>query len=154
MTRENAAGKARRLLAEGRVVVTRVEGTHIDATVRGDTAAFYSVRHRSGSWSCSCPSVGRCSHLAAVMLVTAPVGSWIAASYAESAFTTSADSEYEPGTERTPNLPRTPQRGSCDDAVRARDIHFASANRAHPSAQGYLRHDELAVSVSDEHAAG
>jgi hypothetical protein len=76
--RESAHDKARRLLVEGRVVVTRVEGTHIDATVRGDSASFYSVRHRCGSWSCTCPALGACSHRLAVQLVTAPSGSWIA----------------------------------------------------------------------------
>lgn len=78
MPRENAHDKAKRLLAEGRVVITRVEGTHIDATVRGDSASFYSVRHRSGSWSCSCPALGPCSHRLAVQLITVASGSWIA----------------------------------------------------------------------------
>jgi uncharacterized Zn finger protein len=76
--RENAHDKARRLLAEGRVVISRVEGTHIDATIRGDSASFYSVRHRSGSWSCTCPALGPCSHRLAVQLVTVASGSWIA----------------------------------------------------------------------------
>jgi hypothetical protein len=76
--RENAHDKARRLVSEGRVVVTLVQGDHVDATVCGDSAAFYSVRHRSGTWSCSCPALGPCSHRLAVQLVTAPIGTWIA----------------------------------------------------------------------------
>lgn len=43
--RENRATKARRLLAEGRVVVDRVQGRHVRAFVRGDSDDFYDVRH-------------------------------------------------------------------------------------------------------------
>ena len=74
MPRENAAAKARRLLAEGRVIVTRVDGREVDAIVRGDSAEFYSVTHRPGSWACDCAALGRCSHIAALQLVTIPVG--------------------------------------------------------------------------------
>jgi uncharacterized Zn finger protein len=66
--------KARRLLAEGRVIVTRVDGRDVSAIVRGDSAEFYSVSHRSGSWACDCAALGRCSHVQALMLVTIPVG--------------------------------------------------------------------------------
>jgi hypothetical protein len=72
--RENAATKARRLLAEGRLIVTRVDGRDVSAIVRGDSAGIYSVTHRSGSWACDCPTLGRCSHVQALMLVTVPVG--------------------------------------------------------------------------------
>lgn len=77
--RENAAAKARRLLAEGRVVVTRVAGLEVDGIVRGDSSGFHRVSHRPGLWSCDCASVGRnCSHIQAVQLVTAPSGAWLA----------------------------------------------------------------------------
>jgi uncharacterized Zn finger protein len=71
--RENAMAKARRLLAEGRLIVTAVDGRNIDAVVRGDSAELYSVTHRSGSWACDCAALGRCSHVQALMLVTLPV---------------------------------------------------------------------------------
>lgn len=72
--REDAASKARRLLAEGRVIVTRVDGREVSAIVRGDSAEFYSVTHRSGLWTCDCFALGRCSHVQALMLITVPVG--------------------------------------------------------------------------------
>lgn len=72
--REDAATKARRLLAEGRVIVTHVDGRDVSAIVRGDSAELYSVTHRSGSWACDCAALGRCSHVQALMLVTVPVG--------------------------------------------------------------------------------
>jgi hypothetical protein len=76
--RESAAVKARRLLVEGRVVITRVAGLDVDALVRGDTAGFHAVAHRRGLWICDCAAVGRsCSHIQAVQLVTAPGGTWI-----------------------------------------------------------------------------
>lgn len=62
--REDAAGKARRLLAEGRVYVVRIDGAHVDAVVRGASAELYHVRHDGDEWSCTCPAVGpRCSHV-------------------------------------------------------------------------------------------
>jgi hypothetical protein len=42
---ENAAAKSRRLLAEGRVTVLRVDGNIVEATMRGDSAAVYHVGH-------------------------------------------------------------------------------------------------------------
>jgi uncharacterized Zn finger protein len=71
MARESAAVKARRLLVEGRVTITRVDGARIVSLVRGDSAAVYVVVHypRWG-WSCTCPALGRaCSHVLAVQLV-------------------------------------------------------------------------------------
>jgi uncharacterized Zn finger protein len=73
MSRENAAVKARRLVAEGRVVVTVARGRRIRAVVRGDSGAVYEILHDRGSWLCPCPAVGVCSHVQAVQLVTAPV---------------------------------------------------------------------------------
>jgi uncharacterized Zn finger protein len=71
--RENAAVKARRLLTEGRVTITRVDGRDVEAVVRGDSAMSYTVRHADGSWTCTpCPARGRCSHTMAIMLVTQP----------------------------------------------------------------------------------
>lgn len=72
--RENAAVKARRLLGEGRLLITRVDGREVDAICRGDSGEFYSVSHRPGHWACTCPALTRCSHMQALMLVVAPVG--------------------------------------------------------------------------------
>lgn len=72
--REDAATKARRLLTQGRVIVTRVDGRDVTAIVRGDSAEFYSVAHRSRSCVCDCAALGRCSHVQALMLITVPVG--------------------------------------------------------------------------------
>lgn len=79
--RENAAAKARRLLAEGRVSITRVDGAEINALVRGDSAGLYLVQHRPGWWTCPCDAISTlCSHVQAVMLVTVVPGTWVAAS--------------------------------------------------------------------------
>jgi len=74
VTREAADMKARRYLTEGRVLVTGVSGDTVNAVVRGD-AALHRVHYdpRRG-WRCTCPALGRCSHLQAVGLVVA-VGS-------------------------------------------------------------------------------
>jgi len=74
MPRENFTAKARRLLAEGRVIVTHVDGRDVRAVVRGDSAEIYSVTHHAGTWACDCAALGRCSHVQALMLVTVPVG--------------------------------------------------------------------------------
>jgi uncharacterized Zn finger protein len=67
---ENAQAKARRLCAEGRVTVRTVTDLAIVAKVRGDSAAVYHVTWSPGGWSCSCPSLRRCSHIGAVQLCT------------------------------------------------------------------------------------
>jgi uncharacterized Zn finger protein len=78
--REDAATKARRLLAEGRCYVVRVSGDHVDAVIRGDTE-LHHIRHDGGSWGCTCPAgnIGsrRCSHIRALQLITCPSGAWI-----------------------------------------------------------------------------
>jgi uncharacterized Zn finger protein len=74
--RESAAVKGRRLLAEGRLAVL-VAGDParpglIVAECKGDSGAVYSLGYdpRSDRWGCTCPALGRCSHLVALMLVT------------------------------------------------------------------------------------
>lgn len=71
VTREAADMKARRYLTEGRVLVTGVSGDTVNAVVRGDAALHRVQCDRRWGWRCSCPAVGRCSHLLAVGLVTA-----------------------------------------------------------------------------------
>lgn len=72
--RENAAIKARRLLTEGRVRVlsaSEADG-YISAEVRGDSSASYACGYEpdGGGWYCGCPALGRCSHIAALQLIT------------------------------------------------------------------------------------
>jgi uncharacterized Zn finger protein len=69
--RENRAIKARRLLAEGRVVIDRVQGHHVRAFVRGDSGSYYEVTHDKGTWLCDCVNPGGCSHVEALRLVVA-----------------------------------------------------------------------------------
>lgn len=71
--RENVETKARRYLIEGRLQVTHVNPHAIKATCRG-TEQIHQLGYRDGSWSCSCPAKGRCSHIAALQLVTLPTG--------------------------------------------------------------------------------
>lgn len=74
--RENAAAKATRLLAEGRVAVLRAGSDGVLALVRGDSSAFYWVEwdpYRP-RWTCTCPALGRCSHAIAVQRITAVDG--------------------------------------------------------------------------------
>lgn len=73
MPREDAKARARRLLAERRVMIVGVLPTSALASVRGDSGELREVRwdpHRG--WSCSCPAIGFCSHghaVASVVLV-------------------------------------------------------------------------------------
>jgi uncharacterized Zn finger protein len=72
--RETVESKARRYLAEGRLVVLQVDGDSIAAECRG-AGEVYRLGHRTGRrggwWWCSCPAKGHCCHLAALQLVTA-----------------------------------------------------------------------------------
>ena len=72
MPRENAAARARRLLAERRVMIVRVLQASALAYVRGDSGELREV-----SWGprrgrrCSCPAIGFCAHGHAVASVVA-----------------------------------------------------------------------------------
>jgi uncharacterized Zn finger protein len=68
--REDARGKARRLLAEGRVTLRRIGPDAIVAHVRGDSAKVYAVCWDPSGWFCPCDAAGRCSHILAVQLIT------------------------------------------------------------------------------------
>jgi uncharacterized Zn finger protein len=70
MTRETIAAKGRRLLAGGCLTVIRVEGDVADAVVQGDTGEHRVGHDPAHGWHCSCPARGRCSHVAALKLVT------------------------------------------------------------------------------------
>lgn len=71
MTPETVAQKATRYLAEGRIVVTAVDGDLVRATCRG-AGELYTLGHEPGQgWHCSCPvRTDRCAHLTALRLVT------------------------------------------------------------------------------------
>jgi hypothetical protein len=68
--RENAQGKARRYVAEGRMIVRSVTAETARAECRGD-GAIYTLGFDNGRWFCTCPALGRCSHQYALGLVTA-----------------------------------------------------------------------------------
>lgn len=71
---ESLGDKARRLLAEGRITVLRRVGDLVEAECQGDTGT-YRLSHfpdRPGVWTCTCPAMGRCSHVAALELVIIP----------------------------------------------------------------------------------
>jgi uncharacterized Zn finger protein len=73
MPRENAEGKGRRYLCEGRLLVRSVGPQGIRAIARGN-GDIYRVGYQRGGWDCTCPAVGRCSHLVALQLVTVRPG--------------------------------------------------------------------------------
>jgi len=71
MTRETVAAKAARYLAEGRLIITAVDGDHVAACCRGD-GEVHRLGHDPGrGWWCSCPvRTDRCAHLIALRSVT------------------------------------------------------------------------------------
>jgi uncharacterized Zn finger protein len=73
VARENAAVKARRYVAEGRLTVELVADGEVRARCRGD-GAIYRLTYEDGRWSCTCPALGRCSHLMALGLVVVAEG--------------------------------------------------------------------------------
>ncbi len=69
--RESLTERALALIADGRLVVTLVDGEQVQATVRG-TDTTHLVGYRRGGWYCDCQAHRfgqRCRHLAAVQLV-------------------------------------------------------------------------------------
>jgi hypothetical protein len=67
---EFGALKARRFLAEGRLLILEVAVDRIAALCRGDTD-LYSLGYAADEWACDCPARSRrCSHLQALHLVT------------------------------------------------------------------------------------
>jgi hypothetical protein len=83
--RESLQERALRLIADGRLVVTWVDGEQAQAHVRG-TDTTHVTGYRRGGWWCDCQAHRfgrRCSHLAALQLVTlrpaceqAAAGAW------------------------------------------------------------------------------
>jgi uncharacterized Zn finger protein len=71
---EDVTEKARRLLATDCVLVMSADESRVVARVRGDSG-IHDVEWDHGTWSCTCPAWGRCSHQRAVALCTMnPVG--------------------------------------------------------------------------------
>ena len=72
-TRRGYEQKARLLLEEGRLQVTRVvpEADIYRGQVRGDSASIYHVEWNKDRlrWTCTCPAMGVCSHVRALQLV-------------------------------------------------------------------------------------
>ena len=68
------AGKAERLLLDGRVTVRAADlDGRLTADVEGDHGLWSVHRTAGGSWTCSCPAAWftrACSHMAAVRLIT------------------------------------------------------------------------------------
>ncbi len=69
-TRESTPEKALRLLTQGRLRVTKVDGDLVKAECRGDSGRVYELGHNNGQWICSCPARTSCSHMMALWLVT------------------------------------------------------------------------------------
>jgi hypothetical protein len=79
--REDARARGRRLVAEGRLILRRVDETQIRAVCRGDSGELHELGyHPRGGWWCNCAAWTQCGHLYALQLVTiAPGGSVILA---------------------------------------------------------------------------
>jgi hypothetical protein len=69
--RETKWHKAMRLLIQGRLRVLRVDVDFIAAECRGDSGEVYRLGWRGQRWTCSCPAMTDCSHLAALWAVCA-----------------------------------------------------------------------------------
>ena len=69
--RENAEAKGRRYLCEGRLTVEHADGRTVRGRCRGN-GAVYALTFDGEAWDCPCPARGRCAHLVAAWLVTAP----------------------------------------------------------------------------------
>jgi uncharacterized Zn finger protein len=69
--REAASEKGRRYVAEARLTVLEVRRGLVRASCRGDGAFHQLGWTPERGWWCSCPALtDRCSHLAALRLVT------------------------------------------------------------------------------------
>jgi uncharacterized Zn finger protein len=71
MSRETAATKAVRYLAEGRLTVLRVAGDDVQAVCKGDGEIYRLGHDLRGGWFCNCPArTDGCCHLIALRAVT------------------------------------------------------------------------------------
>lgn len=74
MSRENAHAKGARYLAEGRLTIEDVGPNVIRASCRGSGCVHDVGWTPEHGWTCSCPALGRCAHLVALMSVTVREG--------------------------------------------------------------------------------
>ena len=62
--------KFARLLIDGRLLVTWVDGILVTAECRGDSGDVYKLGWDGARWYCGCEARGDCSHLRALWMVT------------------------------------------------------------------------------------
>jgi hypothetical protein len=68
--REDAITRGKRLVSEGRLIVSHVSGRSIAGICRGDSGEIHRLGHDPGrGWWCACPARSTCAHLRALMLV-------------------------------------------------------------------------------------
>jgi hypothetical protein len=68
---EDAITRGRRLVAEGRLIVSYVSGRSITAVCRGDSGQIHRLGYDPGrQWWCACPAKTKCAHVHALQLVT------------------------------------------------------------------------------------
>jgi uncharacterized Zn finger protein len=71
MPREDAITRGRRLVSEGRLIVSYVSGRTVTAVCRGDSGLIHRLGYDPGrGYWCACPAKTVCGHLRALMLVT------------------------------------------------------------------------------------
>jgi hypothetical protein len=71
MPREDARTRGRRLVAEGRLIVSHVDPRSIAAVVRGDSGRIWRCGFdRARGWWCHCPALTKCAHIHCLQLVT------------------------------------------------------------------------------------
>jgi uncharacterized Zn finger protein len=79
--REDARTRARRFLAEGRVMIVRAGPSGTLGVVRGDSGALRRVTWTPGrGWRCDCPAMQQCAHgfaVASVVLTEQSPGGWV-----------------------------------------------------------------------------
>lgn len=66
---ESAHTRGRRLLTEGRLIVTSVSERYVTARCRGDSGVIHTLTADARGFTCSCPAVRTCGHLVALKLV-------------------------------------------------------------------------------------
>ena len=66
--RETSEAKGKRYVLEGRLRVLWMDELGIRAECRGG-GDVYRLGYAPGGWWCSCPALGRCAHLTALLLV-------------------------------------------------------------------------------------
>jgi len=72
MPREDAVTRGRRMVSEGRLIVSYVSGRSIAAVCRGDSGLIHRLGYDPGrGYWCACSGLTKCAHLHALHLVAA-----------------------------------------------------------------------------------